>query len=65
MQTHQVQFITLIEHQVLVINLLGNVLKLEGRIDNQILGVKGPIPLNNLSYHLWIHCNARDINLRN
>ena len=65
MQTHQVQFVTLIEHQVLVINLLGNVLKLEGRIDNQILVVKGPVPLNNPSHHLWIHCNARDINLRN
>ena len=40
-QTHQVRFITLIEHLTLVINLQGNVQQLEGRIDNQILGVKG------------------------
>ena len=31
----------MIKHQILVTNLQGNVSQLEGRIDNQILGVKG------------------------
>ena len=35
--------VTLIYHQILITNLQGNVLKLEGRINNQILGVKGLI----------------------
>ena len=35
--------VTLIYHQILLTNLQGNVLKLEGRINNQILGVKGLI----------------------
>ena len=38
---HQIQFITLIEHLILVINLQGIVQWLKGRIDNQILGVEG------------------------
>ena len=35
--------VTLIYHQILITYLQGNVLKLEGRINNQILGVKGLI----------------------
>ena len=38
---HQIQFITLIEHLILVINLQGIVQWLKGRIDNQILGIEG------------------------
>ena len=38
---HQIKFITLIEHLILVINLQGIVQWLKGRIDNQILGVEG------------------------
>ena len=38
---HQIQFITLIEHLILVINLQRIVQWLKGRIDNQILGVEG------------------------
>ena len=40
-QTHQVEVVILIKHQILIINLWGNVWQLEGRINNQILGVKG------------------------
>ena len=43
-QTHQVQVITLIAQQILATNLQGNVQQLEGRINNQILGVKGLFP---------------------
>ena len=39
-QTHQVQDSTLIENQILLTNLQGNVLQLEGRTNNQVLGVK-------------------------
>ena len=35
--------VTLIYHQILITNLQGNMLKLERRINNQILGVKGLI----------------------
>ena len=35
------QDIILIEHQILVTNLQGNVLQLQGRINYKILGVKG------------------------
>ena len=38
---YHVQGIILIERQILVTNLQGNVQQLEGRINNQILGVKG------------------------
>ena len=40
-KSHQVQDITLIEHQILITNLQGNIYQLKGRINNQILGVKG------------------------
>ena len=40
-QTHQVEVVILIKHQILIINLWENVWQLEGRINNQILGVKG------------------------
>ena len=46
-QTHQVKGTTLIEHQIVVIDLQGNLLQLEGRINNQILGVKGLINSTN------------------
>ena len=36
----EVEVVILICHQILVTNLQGNDLKLEGRINNQILGVK-------------------------
>ena len=42
LKCRQVQ-VTLIYHQILITNLQGNVLKLEGRINNEILGVKGLI----------------------
>ena len=35
--------VTLIYHQILITNLQENMLKLERRINNQILGVKGLI----------------------
>ena len=44
-QTNRVQVLILIQHQILVINLQGDVLQLEGRINNQILGLKGLIPV--------------------
>ena len=40
-QTYQVKAVILIWHQVLTTNLQGNVQQLEGRINNQILGVDG------------------------
>ena len=40
-QTYQVEVVILIEHQILVTYLQGNVQQLEGRTDNQIMGVKG------------------------
>ena len=40
-QTHQVKDITLIENHIFLTNSNGNVQQLEGRINNQILGVKG------------------------
>ena len=40
-QTYQVEAVILIWHQVLLTNLQGKVTLLEGRINNQILGVKG------------------------
>ena len=36
----EIEVVILIYHQILVTNLQGNALKLEGRINNQILGVK-------------------------
>ena len=42
-QTNRVEVVILIQHQILVINLHGDVLQLEGRINNQILGLKGLI----------------------
>ena len=42
-QTYQVVVICLIKHQILVTNLQGNVLQLERRIYNHILGVQGLI----------------------
>ena len=36
----QVEVVNLIWHQILVTNLQGNVQQLDGRINNQILGVK-------------------------
>ena len=44
-QTNRVQVLIVIQHQILVIHLQGNVLQLEGRINNQILGLKGLIPV--------------------
>ena len=44
-QTNRVEVVILIQHQILVINLQGDVLQLEGRINNQILGLKGLIPV--------------------
>ena len=38
-QTHQVEIVILIKHQILVTSLQANVQQLEGRIDNQIMGV--------------------------
>ena len=38
-QTHQVEIVILIKHQILATSLQGNVQQLEGRIDNQIMGV--------------------------
>ena len=40
-QTHQAAIVTLIQHQILVTNLQRNVWQQEGRIDKQILRVKG------------------------
>ena len=37
----QVEVFILFKHQILATNLLGNVQQLEGRINIQILGVKG------------------------
>ena len=37
------EVVILNQHQILVINLQGDVLQLEGRINNQILGLKGLI----------------------
>ena len=42
-QTNRVEIVILIQHQILVINLQRDVLQLEGRINNQILGLKGLI----------------------
>ena len=39
--TYQVKAAFLIKHQILITNLQGYILQLEGRINNQILGVKG------------------------
>ena len=44
-QTNRVEVVILIQHQILVINLQVDVLQLEGRINNQILGLKGLIPV--------------------
>ena len=44
-QTNRVEVLILIQHQILVINLQRDVLQLEGRINNQILGLKGLIPV--------------------
>lgn len=41
LKLRQVEVDILIYHQILGTNLQGNELKIEGRIDNQILGVKG------------------------
>ena len=38
---YQVEVVILIKHQILATNLQGNIELLEGRINNQILGVKG------------------------
>ena len=38
-QTYQVEVVVLISHQILVTKLQGNVLQLEMRMKNQILGV--------------------------
>ena len=40
-QTYQVEVVILIQYHILVTYLQGNVKQLEGRINNQILGVKG------------------------
>ena len=40
---YQGEVVTLIKHQILVTNLQGNVWQPEGRINNQILGIKGLI----------------------
>ena len=40
-QMYQVEVFILFKHQILATNLLGNVQQLEGRINIQILGVKG------------------------
>ena len=44
-QTNRVEVLIVIQHQILVINLQRDVLQLEGRINNQILGLKGLIPV--------------------
>ena len=41
LKLRQVEVVFLIYYQILVNNLPGNEYKLEGRINNQILGVKG------------------------
>ena len=40
-QTYHIEAAILIKHKVLITNLQGNVQQLQGRIDNQILRVKG------------------------
>ena len=40
-QTNLVEVVILIQHQILITNLQGDVLQLEARINNQILGLKG------------------------
>ena len=40
-QTNQVEVVIFIQHQILVTNLQGDVLQLEERINNQILGLTG------------------------
>ena len=45
-QTYHVKVVILIEHQILVANLLGKVSQLERRINNHFLGVKGLIGLS-------------------
>ena len=40
-QTYQIEVFVMIQHNVLRTNSQGNVLQFEGRINNQILGVKG------------------------
>ena len=42
-QTHQVEVVIVILHQILITNLQGYVQQLEERIGNEILGVKGLI----------------------
>lgn len=39
-QTYQVEVVILFKHQILIINLHGNVYQLEGRINKQILGAE-------------------------
>ena len=51
----QVEEVILIYHQILLNNLQGNELKLEGRIDHQILRIKG---LNVKSSVCWICIHA-------
>ena len=53
-QTYQVEAAILIQHQVLITNLQGNVQQLEGRINNQILGVKGLMVLGGHQLHSLI-----------
>ena len=40
LKLRQIEVVILIYHQILITNSQGNELKLEGRINNQILGVK-------------------------
>ena len=49
MQTYQVEAAIQIQHQVLITNLQGDVQQPEGRINNQILGVKG-LKASNLDF---------------
>ena len=58
---HQIQFITLIGHLILVINLQGIVQRLKGRIDNQILEVEG---LRNTHAHVGQCYNEGDNRLK-
>ena len=55
-QTYQVEAAILIKHQALITKLQGNVQLLEGRINNQILGVKGLMTDSEVIFQGEIRC---------
>ena len=59
---YQGEVVILILHQILGTNLQGNVLQLERRINNRILGVKGLIdsPYKNMSI-IMVKCTSKTI----